>query len=168
MKKYRLFSCLIIAVLFVIAFPVTTFADSSWVWISKTRPNDVLPWAAAITLIVEVAAINYIPKVHKLPKVFCIVTLANALSFAAPYLINYMVFVDEGFGFDKYLNNWPSYTVGIYYGIITIAVELPVVYNTLKKDVTSKRKLLLTIIIANVVTTVIVACFERIFCRGTW
>lgn len=70
--------------------------------------------------------------------------------------------------FEKYLDHAPSYIVGAAYGVLKVAVELPIVYNALKKDAPDRKKLLVTITAVNVVTTVIVACFERTFCQGKW
>lgn len=149
-------------------FPIVSLANSSWCWISETRPYDILPWVAILTIAIETISINIIPEVHKLPKTFCFVALANLLSFATPYLLNLILFNDEGFGFEKYLDHWPSYTVGIIYGIMTVVIELPVVYNALKKNAVSKKKLIFVIICVNIVTTLLVAITERIFCQGQW
>lgn len=147
---------------------VAAWADSSWLWISKTRPYDVLPWVAILTIAIESISINIIPKILKSFKVFCVVTLANLLSFAAPYLLNFLMYKNYCFEFDKYLEHWPAYTVGGIYGFVTVAIELPVVYSVLKNDTDSKKKLLWVIICANIVTTVLVALAERIFCQGRW
>lgn len=152
----------------VILLSPTALANSSWVWISETRPFDILPWVVVITLMVETIAINFVPKIYKLPKVFCMVTLANFLSFLTPYLLSYVLYQGQGLGFNKYLNHWPSYIVGILYCGMTILVELPVLYSLLKKDVADTKRLLLTILAVNIVTTLIVACFERVFCTGHW
>lgn len=127
-----------------------------------------MPWTAILTIAIETLSINYFPRVHKLLKTFCIVTLANLLSFAAPYLINLFEYDSSGFAFSKYLEHWPSYTVGLLYGFMTVAVELPVVYAALQKHTGSKRRLLLTIIFSNAVTTCMVAGIERVFCQGSW
>ncbi len=168
MKRDRVFSLIIISAFLFFLCPIITYADSSWVWISETRPYDILPWTAILTIAIETLSINYFPRVHKLPKTFCMVTLANLLSFASPYLINLFWYDSSGFAFSKYLEHWPSYTVGLVYGCMTVAVELPVVYAALQKNAGSKRSLLLTIICSNAVTTCMTAGIERFFCRGSW
>lgn len=168
MKRDGVISLITISAGLFFLCPTITYADSSWIWISETRPYDVLPWAAILTIAIETFSINYFPRVHKLPKTFCMVTLANLLSFAAPYLINLFLYDSSGFAFSKYLEHWPSYTVGLVYGFMTVAVELPVVYGALKKNAGNKRNLLLTIICSNAVTTCMVAIMERFFCQGSW
>ena len=52
--------------------------------------------------------------------------------------------------------------------IMTLAVELPVVYKVMKKHVQNKRMLLWTIIGSNTVTTIMVAIIERMITEGAW
>jgi len=165
MNKYRRLSYAIMTVMVVIILPITAYADSSWRWISETRPYDVLPYVAIGTILIETFAISIIPKTGKLLKVFCVVTLANLLSFAAPYIL---YLGSPIYNFSQMLNHLPSFTVGITYLTITIAVELPVVYLFLKKDAEKKSTLLWTIIASNTTTTILVAIVERTLCRGTW
>lgn len=168
MRKYKILSGVYVAVWSLSLCGMTASANSSWVWISESRPYDILPWVIVITLAIETVCINYFPKVHKLPKTFCFVAAANIASFALPYLFKYLSWERNGFGFEKYLDHAPSYIVGLLYGVITVAVELPVVYQALKKETPDKKKLMGTIIAVNIVTTVIVACFERMFCQARY
>lgn len=168
MRRYQILSSAFIAALAFLLCGAAASANSSWVWISETRPYDILPWAVVATLAVETVCVNQIPKVNRLPKTFCVVAAANIVSFAAPYLIKYLSWERNGFGFEKYLDHAPSYIVGTVYGLLTVAVELPIVYNALKKDAPDRKKLLVTTVAVNVVTTVIVACFERVFCQARW
>lgn len=120
-----------------IGMPVS--ANSSWVWISQTRPYDVLPWVALVT---------------------------NLLSFAAPYVLYSFdpVFVWSG-------RDWRGvhlYTVGAIYLLMTIVVEMPVVYGCLKKSAKDRKYLIGVIVGSNVVTTLITAAAERILCWGKW
>lgn len=120
-----------------IGMPVS--ANSSWVWISQTRPYDVLPWVALVT---------------------------NLLSFAAPYVLYSFdsVFVWSG-------RDWRGvhlYTVGAIYLLMTIVVEMPVVYGCLKKSAKDRKYLIGAIVGSNVVTTLITAAAERILCWGKW
>jgi uncharacterized membrane protein (DUF441 family) len=62
----------------------------------------------------------------------------------------------------------PYYIVRLGYLILTLAVEVPIVWHTLKQHTDSPKKLLNSVVIANVVTTVIVAVTERLLCRGQW
>ena len=74
----------------------------------------------------------------------------------------------QGFDFDKYINGWPSYIIGILYGLLTVAAELPLIYFLLRKHADSRIQLILTILLVNIATTGIVACFERVVCVGEW
>lgn len=147
---------------------VTASANSSWAWISETRTYDFLPWVVLVTLAVETVCVDRGPRVDRLMKTFCAVAAANIVSFAAPYLLKYLSWNWYGFGFEKYLDHAPSYIVGAAYGLLTVAVELPIMYNALKKDAPDRKKLLVTTAAVNVVTTVIAACFERALCQGRW
>lgn len=165
MKTYKLISFF---VLFSFLFSITAisvYANSSWQWISETRPYDVLPWTALATIVIEAVCINFIPGIHKIYKVSAVVILANALSFAAPYLFSLF---DPIYDFPQMLEHTPLYIVGPAYLIITIVVEAPVVYTCLKKDALSKDKLLKTVVCCNIVTTIMTAVIEHIFCRGIW
>ena len=146
-------------------FSTVAFADSSWRWISETRPYDVLPFVAVGTILIETLAISIVPKIKKTAKVFCVITLANLISFAAPYIL---CFFDPIYTFAQMLDHCPIFTVGLAYLIITIAVELPIVFKLLKKDTENKKTLLWTIIVSNIITTVLVAIVERMFCQGHW
>jgi len=168
MKRYRVLSAGILAGLFALALSPTAFADSSWVWISETRPYDVLPWVAIATLVIETGMIWLICKFEKPFKIFCVVTLGNLLSFAAPYVAAY--FTRAWYTFTQMMEHLPSYTVGFVFLAVTLLIELPVEYHLLKNDcpADSLRRFLYTIIAANVLTTVMVAVVERTICKGHW
>ena len=149
---------------------VPIYANSSWHWISETRPYDVLPYVIAMTLIIETAAVVLVGKVHRIGKVFCFISLANLLSFLAPYLLNWMIFSDEHIypTYAYFLERIPVFPVGIGYLLITLAVELPLVYGMLKKDTERRKRLLWTIITANVITTILTYIVEHHYCYGRW
>ena len=168
MKKYKLISAVIISLFSIQLFDLTAFANSSWVWISETRPYDVLPWVAIGTLIIETISLIVFAKIKNGFKVFSFVTVANLLSFAAPYLFLWLVPNEVGYTFEMFIENTPSYTIGVLYYITTILIELPVVYFSLRKNAVSGKKFIITIIVSNIVTTILVAIIERIFCVGRW
>jgi len=167
MRKYKAGSIMIIAGIYMILFATPVFADSSWKWISDMRPYDVFPFVVIGTLLIETISINYIPKVNKLAKVFCVVTLGNLLSYAAPYFFRAIVcYSDHIYSFTKSLVHVPLYNIGIAYLIITIIIELPVDYLLLKKDTKKNKTLIFTILGANILTTALVAVVERTLCYG--
>ena len=164
MKKYKYIASL--GVFLPILF-TTAYANSSWNWLTDTRPYEVLPYVIIVTLLIETAAVNYIPKIHKLFKVFCVISLGNLFSYAIPWAFRY--FVPYAFGtFHDYIEHGPVYNIGLVYLLLTIAIELPVEYFLLKNDLKKRLKLALTIILSNAATTSLVAVVERIVCPGKW
>ena len=161
-KRYR-YAAFVFAIIMVL-MPQAAFADSSWIWLTDNRPFDILPPVAAATIIIEVLAIWLIPHTGHFLKTAGVVILANAASFLLPYatLLTNQVYPE----FQDALNSGPYYIVSAAFVILTLGLELPIVYNLLKKHVDNKKKLLWTIIGSNVVTTVMVAVIERIVTDG--
>ena len=141
------------------------YADSSWVWISETRPYDVLPYVVVLTLVIEIGMINYIAKVNKLGKSSLVVTIANLVSFLFPYWL--IVYTDGVHTYPDTLNDYHSVVIGPYL-ILTLMFELPIVMTFLGHDVKDKKKLFLVTLGANVLTTLMVYVIENIFCEGHW
>lgn len=168
MKLQRGVRSLLAALLCTIFLFTSAYANSSWVWISETRPVDVLPAVIVITLAIEIAAINFFPRIHHLGKVALVVTIGNLLSFGIPYLLHFSEYVGSGFSFTKYLDHWPSYIVGAAYLFVTLVAELPFDYFLLEKYTHRHRTLLLTILLSNTVTTALTALAERLLCTGQW
>lgn len=167
MNRYKLITNTVTTSMLIFIFSLTAFANSSWVWISETRPYDVLPFVALATLIIETAALNGFLKIGNWHRVFTGVLIGNLISFAVPYIgySNTTPYADY-LSLPEILNRGPFYTVGTAFLIMTLAVELPFMYFWLKKDVKNKRLLVLVTVLANVVTTAMVAVVERLFCEG--
>ena len=165
MKK-RITKVIVITCFVLLIIPQAVFADSSWCWLTDTRPFDILPPVALATIVIEVLAIWLIPNTGKLMKTAVAVILANAASFLLPYalLLNDPVYPK----FDDMLNAGPNYIVGAGFVILTLVLEIPIVYNLLKKHVDSKKKLLWSIVGSNIVTTAMVAVIERMVTDGYW
>ena len=166
MSRCKCIVMLIIAFAFV---PLNASANSSWIWLSEARPYDVLPFAAAITIAIEVAAMWFMLGKKHLMKIAVVVVIANLLSFAAPYLIWY----DETIRmplkpFPELMEYGYYFTVGVIFLLLTLLVELPIVFFTLRKHADQKWRFLLTIGGINTVTTLMTAAAERIFCYGHW
>ena len=159
-----------LAVLMMICLlPITASANSSWIWLSEARPYDVLPFVALITIAIETAALWYVLGKKHLVKIAVVVVIANLLSFAAPYLFWY----DESIRmplkpFPELIEYGHYFTVGTIFLIMTLVLEIPVVFLTLRKYAKGKWRFLLTVAGVNVVTTIITAAAERIFCYGQW
>lgn len=166
MKRRAVIRIIVLSSLMLLILPQAVFADSSWCWLTDTRPFDILPPVALATIVIEVLAIWLIPNTGKLMKTAVAVILANAASFLLPYalLLNDPVYPK----FDDMLNAGPNYIVGAGFVILTLVLEIPIVYNLLKKHVDSKKKLLWSIVGSNIVTTAMVAVIERMVTDGYW
>jgi len=155
----------IIALLLLI--PQAVYADSSWYWISETRPFDILPFVAIATILIEVMWIRNATRMKELGKVFFVVIVANLVSFVAPYVIEYLSMSWYGSIFDV-IDAVPIFTVNVGFLMLTMVVEMPIVYNSLKKYVANKKMLMWHTLYANVATTVMVVIVERLICSGSW
>ena len=155
--------------LMICLLPMTASANSSWIWLSEARPYDVLPFVAVITIAIETAALWYVLGKKHLVKIAVFVVIANLLSFAAPYLwMYYEMHVEALKSFSWLMESGHYYTVGGVYLFMTLMVETPVVFFTLRKNAGNKWRFLLTSVGANLITTLITAAAERIFCYGHW
>lgn len=165
-KRIRHNMLVVAAIIYIALIPAAAHADSSWCWLTDNRPFDILPPVALATVVIEVLAIWLIPHTGKSIKTAVAVILANAASFLLPYAIclNDPVYHD----FDQVLDAGPNYIVGIGFLMLTFMIEIPIVYNLLKKHVESRRKLLWTIVGSNIITTVMVAIVERVVTDGYW
>ena len=139
MKRRVAIRIIVLSSLMLLILPQAVFADSSWCWLTDTRPFDILPPVALATIVIEVLAIWLIPNTGKLMKTAVAVILAG-----------------------------PNYIVGAGFVILTLVLEIPIVYNLLKKHVDSKKKLLWSIVGSNIVTTAMVAVIERMVTDGYW
>ena len=135
MKRWIHASLILFLLISVVLFDTTVFANSSWQWISETRPFDLLPIVAVATIFIETAAINWGGNVHRLYKVFGMNILANMVSFLVPYLLNwadqvthmkYPVFSAEnpstGTPFIRILLNAQPSAIGIFTPTLTDSV----------------------------------------------
>ena len=167
MRKNNKMTLVLIMIVVIALFPLNAFADSSWIWISEKRPFDILPWVAIGTILIEWLSIWLIPKTGQALKALGTVTLANAASFLLPY-----AFLKESLSwygtFDHILDSGPHYIVSGVFLLLTIIIEMPIVYNVLKSNVQSKRMLQITIIVSNIITTAGVAVIERLITEGHW
>jgi hypothetical protein len=93
--------------------------------------------------------------------------VANAASFLLPYA--FLKADLSWYGtFEDILDSGPHYIVSGVFLLLTLLVEMPIVYNVLKSNVQDMKKLQLTIIISNVITTAGVAIIERLITEGYW
>lgn len=145
------------------------YANSSWHWVTAS-PMKVLPFAVVFTILIETASTVKSGRVSNSKKAFGIVCLANLMSFIAPYLERAYRFMPTSGYFSIFaaFNKGPYYMILAGYLMLTIAVELPIVYFLLRKDSVNRKNLLISILLSNIVTTLLVAVCERIICIGQW
>ena len=169
-NKRGLFSkeiCAIVSILLCI-FPQTVYADSSWVWLTDMRPIYILPVAAVLTIAIETVVIWGICKPGSIWKVMWVALIANACSFLLPYVVLYCESKAEIYSFSEMLDLGPNWIVGWLFLALTILFEMPIAYVLLKNQVESVKKLLITIVGVNVITTAMVAVIERMVTNGYW
>ncbi len=167
--KQRLSIVAILTVVFSFSLYSISYANSSWHWVT-TSPIKVLPFAIILTLLIEAVALIKFGEIANYKKTFLIVTFANLVSFLVPYLIRAYRFIPTSGGYDLWaaFNKGPYYIVLTGYLVLTIIVELPIVYFLLKKEVKKQSKLIVSIVTSNIITTLLVAFFERLICKGIW
>jgi ABC-type uncharacterized transport system fused permease/ATPase subunit len=151
-------------------------ANSSWYWLTDPPLTSLLPFAIIFTLAVETIAIIIFGKATKKIKAFCVVLMANILSFASSFidpiskqmlLYDYSInlsfdLIEQSVKYSQY------YIVAFWYLILTLVVEMPVVYFLLRKDTSYRKRLILSILISNIITTAAVAICERVFYIGVY
>ena len=172
MKIKLIMRIIVIILVILILFPYLAYANSSWRWISRYRPFDILPAVVIMTLVVEIFMITRLGKVKNLIIASIVISVANVASFVVPYLWLHLGRNELGIPghehFELLINNWPTYNVGLMYLLLTLVIEVPIVYILLKKYCTNQEKLLKAIAMANIVTTILVAVVERIISYGEW
>lgn len=164
MKNMKKILC-IIAVL-VLCVPQTVYADSSWMWFTKTAPYELLPFVATLTIAIEYFMLLKILKIKKKCRLFGTVCLANLLSFLLPYGATFYAS-----GYESIMNFFAGmdfYTINLGYLLLTLLIECPVVYGVIADEVKNNKKCMGIIALSNIVTTVLVIIIERISCKGKW
>ena len=168
MNKTKNINIVLMTFILLFSVPISAFANSSWVWLTPFRPLYILPFVIIVTLATEILLIYYFSKSTKFNKIITFVILGNLLSFLAPYFWKYLISLmpHSIYNFSMMLDRGPHYIVGIAYLVLTLIVEFPVVYFSVKKDAKKQQGLIKGIIISNIITTIFTALVEHILCRG--
>ena len=156
---------------------VPIYANSSWYWLTDS-PLTLLPIAVVATLLIETVIIVVVNKI-KYPgslKTAVVIALANCVSFLTPYVVSGIneneSYPSLGFygALTKYVSENPAYLIGFSFFLLTMFIETPIIYYylVLKLNVKNKKALLLSIIVANVITTVIVFLLEHALFFGEY
>lgn len=169
MKKYGIRTSILLVPIVVFCFPAAVYANSSWHWVTAS-PMTLFPFAVLLTLFLETMAIAKFGRVKNPKKVFLVVAAANLLSFLAPYIERAYRFIPTSGGFRLWsaFEKGPYYMVLSGYLLLTVIIELPVVYLLLRKESGSRKWLAGSILVSNIVTTLAVAIIERLACIGSW
>ena len=123
---------------------------------------------------VEVITVCTVTQIAKPLKASLLIIMANLLSFLLPYIIMGLVpviYMEDLNFFEMinfYANRHPTYIVGIAFLLFTLLIEIPIIYNLLKKDVANKKCLFFSTVAVNCATTFVLAVIERIVFRGSW
>lgn len=170
MNKRKNINTILMTLILLFSVSLTAFANSSWVWLTPFRPIYILPFVIIVTLSTEILLIYYFSKSTKFNKIITFVILGNLLSFLAPYLWEFLISLmpHSIYNFSEMLERGPSYIIGVAYLLLTLIVEIPIVYYGVKKDAENQQGLLKGIIFSNIITTIYTALVEHILCRGHW
>ena len=166
MKKKTLIN-LIAVIAIAMLFPTTVYANSSWHWLTKTVPFDILSYVVILTLVIEYFSLKTVNSIKKHLRLLLVICAANLASYLLPFAI-LLLPSGVGYTFEMSINRLPIYIIGAGYIVLTLIVEVPAVYFSLRGTVKNKEKLVISIIIVNVITTIMVAVIERIVCKGSW
>ncbi len=145
--------------------PCTCYADSSWSWMAGPTPSALLPYAVILTLVIEIGMIQHVSGQESLARTGLTVTGANLVSFLVPMAVTLFLNPVHQYPATLYDYYW---IVSLGYLMLTLALEVPIVYHLLKNHCRKQEKLLKSIILSNIITTAIVCCMERFLCHGCW
>lgn len=146
----------------ILVWPLTAYANSSWSWVADRTPLSLFPFAIVFTLLIEILAVIQFGKVEKRVKAAIVVILANLMSFLVPQLFEIWELPEPTI--IEAVNAGLYYFVTLGYLFITLLFELPVVFLSLQRNTRFKKRLLLSIIISNTITTAAVVISERLLC----
>ena len=156
-----------------LCMPITAFANSSWHWFTR-NPLPMLPWAIIGTLVIEVFIIHRFSHIKARAKTVVMILIGNIISFLSPFIFIGVtpVIFEENANFFSRINSMadklPFYIVGITFLFLTLVVEIPIVFLGLRGNTNSKKRLFVSIVVANTITTAAVALMERIIYKGSW
>ena len=167
MKRKEILMLVFVSFFYFLFLRTTAYANSSWHWLTKSNPFDLLPYAVILTLLIEYVIIQQLNSIKNYFRLFIVICFANMASFLLPYA-TLLLPSAVGYTLEKSIYSLPIYIVGFGYLFLTLIAEIPIVYGCCKNIVTSEKRLLISIILVNTITTAMVAAAERIIYRGMW
>jgi hypothetical protein len=125
----------------------------------------VLPFAIVFTLAVEIFAVLKFGRVKRRLRASLVVTVANLASFLLPLLFFWLI-ADIALPISPidFISESPFYIVSSGFLLLTLVVELPIVFFTLGRETAYSSRLLLSIIISNTFTTAAIFVAEHLLC----
>jgi len=152
-------------------YTIAASANSSWHWVTYS-PKKILPYAVLFTLLIETVGIMKIGKINELKKTITVIAIANIVSFIFPYIERAIRFRAVAGGFiyawSKAFDSGPYYLIMLGYFVLTLVIEMPVVYYLLREHSRNKKHLLYAIVSCNLITTIGVFIIERLVSHGQW
>lgn len=164
MKRFLHTAEILLIVLLGLTQPV--LAWSAWNWTSAMTPLNLLPVMIVVAISIEIVVIRRCIKADFKPVAWRI-ALINCLSLVAPYGLEWLMSMPVGSDFLGYIEQWRIYTISWGYGILTVAVEIPILYRQFSARF-ENQNLLANLLEANLLTTAIIFVIERIACEGAW
>ncbi len=160
---------IIISFCIMLTFLTTAYANSSWIWLTD-NPLTILPYAIIFTLIVEIIAVIKIGKVKNYKRACLIILIEKLSSFILPYVFLAFEFLpfSNTLSISYSVDNGPYYIVLTGYLMMTLLIELPMTYFLLEKSSLNKKRLIFSIVVSNIVTTLVIGIIERMICIGHW
>lgn len=167
-SKSNIHTTIMLLMVLCLSFGKTVYANSSWIWLTDTQPYELLPVAIILTLFIETILLTMVLKVN-IKRIFRWVCIGNLSSFVFPYIMMYGVqHTQMGYNWIETFSSGPYYIIGMGYLLLTLVIEIPVIWSGVGKEIVNKRRGIGIIVIANTITTAIVFLMERIICQGKW
>ena len=168
MKSLRVIFCAAAAAVLTAAFMLTASAmpvETETVTLYEVKDTfdftKFLPAFFGASLVIESALIMLISKVRRIVTVPFAALIANSVSFVA---LRFMLGLKHNQTFYKgMLTHGPSWTsVGLtaLYFVITVAIELPIIWFSTREFVEKKGRLVFAVVISNLITSVAVTLVE--------
>lgn len=138
-----------------------TVSGGGWFWKSELIPLHILPVALAGAFLVEIGLFLLTTKPLHKGRACIVFLVGNLLSFLLSYGLIYMSSQATLLPQDIYIVN------GAFL-ILTFFAECSLEYGLLNRDTNNKRRLLLTVILLNLLTTILLGWIERTLCYGLY
>lgn len=172
----RLVNTIFGAMFLAFIIPAAASANSSWHWLGDD-PTSLLPIAIVMTLSIELSIVMLFGGVPRRCLTLAIgassIIVANLVSYILPY-ISLAGGAVATYGIERSealfwaVSKGPYFIIGPMSLILTLICEYPIVYFSMRRAVNNRVALSRSIIVANIITTAMVALMERTLIKGSW